>query len=122
MAASPPMQQVLNTSAAPAEVERYLAGLNVPGWARSGSPTGSLIWSHKYISNVILIVGIVLLLTTLIGGLVLFLRDTELLVVTMSPLNSGGTKIVVAGAADVAMSSSLFQMLNQLPPEARAPA
>lgn len=121
MAASPPIQQTLITAAPPAEVERYLSGLNVTGWVRTSAPSDSLIWSHRYMSTGVLVVGVILLLTTLIGGLVLLIRDTEKLVVTLAPLPGGGTKVVVSGAADTWISSGLFQMLNQLPP-AQAPS
>jgi hypothetical protein len=121
MAASPPIQQTFVTTASLDEVGRYLSGLNVTGWTRTSAPRDSLIWSHRYMSTGVLVVGIILLLTTLIGGLVLLIRETENLIVTLSPLSNGGTRIVVSGAADTWVSSSLFQMLNQLPTTQSAP-
>ena len=66
-------------------------------------------------TQAVLIIGVILLLTTCIGGLLLLVRSEETLTANVT-LEGGRTKIIVTGAADQMMSSAMFSALNSLPP------
>ena len=115
MAESPPYNQVFFTSAPPNDVLTHLSMIRPPGW--NGMPGGpsTIIWTRRYMSQAVLIVGVVLLLTTCIGGLLLLVRSDESLVGNVT-VEGGRTKVVLSGVADQYMASAIFQALNQLPP------
>ena len=115
MAQSPPFNQVHYTSLPPDSVLQSLSTIRAPGWHyRQGGPY-TILWTHKYMSTAVLIVGIILLLTTLIGGLLLLARSEESLNASVF-VEGARTKVVMSGAADQYMAGAIFNMLNQMPP------
>jgi hypothetical protein len=115
VAESPPYNQVFYTSAAPNDVLNQLSLIRPPGWYSVAGGPSTIIWIHKYMTQAVLIVGVVLLVTTCIGGLLLLARSDESLTGNVT-IDGGRTKVLLTGVADQYMSSALFQALNQLPP------
>ena len=115
MAESPPYNQVFYTSAAPNEVLTHLSMIRPAGWHSVAGGPSTIIWTHKYMTQAVLIVGVVLLVTTCIGGLLLLARSDESLMANVT-VEGARTKIILTGAADQYMSGAIFQALNQLPP------
>lgn len=115
MAESPPYNQVFYTSAAPNDVLNHLSMIRPPGWNPVPSGPSTIMWTHKYMTQPVLIVGVVLLVTTCIGGLLLLARSDESLMANVTA-EGGRTKIILSGAADQHMAGAIFQALNQLPP------
>lgn len=114
MAESPPYNQVFYTTLAPNDVLNQLSLIRPPGWnAIVGGPS-TIIWTHKYMTQAVLIVGVVLLVTTCIGGLLLLARSDESLTGNVTS-DGGRTKVLLTGVADQNMTGALFQILNQLP-------
>jgi hypothetical protein len=66
-------------------------------------------------TQAVLIVGVILLLTTCIGGLLLLVRSDETLTANVS-VEGARTRILVTGAADQYMAGAMFQALTSLPP------
>lgn len=117
MAESPGYNQVTYTAATPDAVLSSLSLIRAPGWL--GRPAGpqTIMWTHRYMSTVVLVVGIILLLTTLIGGLLLLARSEESLMANVT-WEGNKSKLVISGSADQYMVNALFMALNGLPPAA----
>lgn len=114
MAESPPYNQVYYTTVAPNDVLGHLWTVRAPGWQASVGGPSTIIWSHRYMTQTVLIIGVVLLITTCIGGLLLLVRSDEYLTANVTA-EGGRTKIVLSGAANQHMAGAMFQALNQLP-------
>jgi hypothetical protein len=115
MAESPPYNQIFYTSAVPNDVLNHLSMIRPPGWNPVQGGPSTIIWTHKYMTQAVLIIGVVLLITTCIGGLLLLVRSDESLMASVTAEGSR-TKVVMSGAADQNMAGAIFQVLNQLPP------
>ena len=115
MAESPPYNQIFYTSAAPNDVLNHLSMVRPPNWHPTPGGPSTIIWTHKYMTQAVLIIGVVLLITTCIGGLLLLARSDESLMANVTA-EGGRTKVILSGAADQHMAGALFQALNQLPP------
>src|SRR5688572_19189057 len=111
MAESAPFNQVYYTSAAPNEVLNHLSMVRPPGWQFSPRGPVTVNWTHRYMTQAVLIVGVVLLITTCIGGLLLLVRSDESLIASVTD-ERGRTKVILSGAADAYMAGSMFQALN----------
>jgi hypothetical protein len=114
VAESAPFNQVYYTSVSPNDVLNHLSMVRAPGWYPTVGGPATIVWSHKYMTQAVLIIGVVLLITTCIGGLLLLARSDEYLTATVTA-DGGRTKIVMSGAADQYMAGAMFQALNQLP-------
>lgn len=115
MAESPPYNQVFYTTAPPDYVLSQLALVRPSGWYPMPGGPSTIIWNHRYMTQAVLIVGVILLVTTCIGGLLLLARSDESLLANVN-VEGGRTKVILTGAADQYMAGSIFQALNQLPP------
>ena len=115
MSASPPYSQVFYTSAHPNDVLNQLSFVRAPGWTPVVGGPSTIIWNHRYMTDAVLIVGIILLLTTCVGGLLLLVRSDEALVGNVL-VEGGRTKVILSGVADQYMVSGIFAALSQLPP------
>jgi hypothetical protein len=114
VSASPAFNQVFYTSAAPDQVLASLAASRAPGWKTRQGAANSIIWTHRYSTTAVLIVGIVLLVTTLIGGILLLAKSEESLIVSVT-MEGGLTKVIASGSADANMSASIFSVVNSFP-------
>ena len=74
----------------------------------------TIVWTRRYTSTAVLVIGVLLLVTTLIGGLLLLVRSEESLTGTALREN-GRTRVILSGAADQYLSAALFNALNTLP-------
>ena len=113
MAESPPFNQVYYTSISPDELLTQLAMIQ-PGWTARSGGLWTIVWTRKYTSTLVLVVGIALLLMTLIGGLLLLVRSEESLVGNIV-IEQGRTKLILTGVADQYLASALFSTLGSLP-------
>ena len=66
-------------------------------------------------STPVLVVGVILLITTLIGGLLLLARSEETLL-GHAMVEYGRTKVILSGSADHYMAGALFTTLQAFPP------
>jgi hypothetical protein len=114
VAESPSFNQVYYTSAPPQAVVQYLSMIRAPGWTAQQIGPWTFAWSHRYMTNAVLIVGVLLLITTLIGGLLLLARSTESLMGNVMT-EGGRTKVIFSGSADQYMAGAIFNAMNNLP-------
>lgn len=115
MAESPPYNQVYYTSAPPDMALNQLSLVRPSGWYSYPAGPSTIVWTHKYMTQAVLIVGVILLVTTCIGGLILLARSDETLTANIT-VDGARTRILLTGAADQYMAGAMFQALNQLPP------
>ena len=114
MPASPGFNQIFFTTAPPEQVLATLALAKAPGWtARPGGPM-TVMWTHRYMTTAIMVTGVILLLLTLIGGLLLLVRSQESLLAN-AMLEGGRTKVIVSGSADQNMAAAVFNAMSSLP-------
>lgn len=110
------INSITQTSADLATVRTAVAQLSVPGWSgpsRTGDPNEAR-WTRSYRTTLVTIVGIVLLITTLIGGLLLLMKNTE--VVSITIIDEGATrKVIVSGSGDQPMQAEIFRLIASLP-------
>jgi len=66
-------------------------------------------------TTAVLVIGVLLLITTLIGGLLLLARSEESLLGSAIWENCR-TKLILSGVADRYMAGAVFNAINQLPP------
>lgn len=115
MAESPPFNQVYYTSASPQQALQTLSLVRAPGWVQRAGGPATIVWTHRYMTTPVLVIGVLLLVTTLIGGLLLLARSEESLVAN-AMVEGGRTKLILSGVADQYMTAAVFNALNSLPP------
>ena len=110
MAASSPFNRVFDVPISAGSAAATLSSISVSDWngSISNEPRRTtIVWGRTYRSTTVLIVGLALLVTTIVGGLILLLKEYEELVVTIVE-TPRGARVVVAGAADPALAAAIF--------------
>jgi Uncharacterised protein family UPF0547 len=103
-------------SEAPDVVSQSLIGSlsGEPGYTVTTAGSGSIVLTRKFTPTWAVVVGIVGLITTLIGVLVMLYKETETLAITLARTD-GGTRVVVSGVATPDMMRRVSSALDALP-------
>ncbi len=86
----------------------------VQGYTASMAGPGSIVLTRKYIPTWAIIVAVIGVLLFLIGLLALLYRETEVTMVTVTPVQ-GGSRVTVSGIGSPEMFTRLNGALSSLP-------
>lgn len=108
--------QTVFVAASPDDVsQRVLASTaGVSGYTASMAGPGSIALTRKYLPTWAIIVAVIGVIFFLIGLLALLYRDTEVTMVTVTPVQ-GGSRVTVSGVGSQEMFTRLTGALSSLP-------
>ncbi|WP_133055646.1 hypothetical protein [Mycolicibacter engbaekii] len=108
--------QVALVALSPDDVaQRILSGTaGVPGYTVSMAGPGSIVLTRKYIPTWAIVVAVLGVLFFLIGLLALLYRDTEVTMVTITPVE-GGSRVTASGVGNYEMLTRLTGTMSSMP-------
>ena len=108
--------QTSTVALTPDQVSQNIIGAvtGAKGYTVTTAGAGSIILTRKFMPTWALVVGIIVGLLTLIGFLLLIVRTTETLTVTVASVD-GGTRVVASGTASQEMAQRLSVVIAGMP-------